>query len=159
MDLSPSKQCGGNYFFLKMSKLSTLTFKMDTNYLNHHQSPIPTLWHLDLVLRLMEYMVDVINIAWKQGFLRYSLIGHQVFFFTLSCEVWVLVTIRHVLAFLVWALLWLWTCRRSNIVRKSHFGPYTKTKNVTSEKLTNESNHHLSPLHMIIWLYIRLYCC
>ena len=36
---------------------------MDTNDLNYHQSPIPTLWHNDLVLRIKVYMVDVINIA------------------------------------------------------------------------------------------------
>ena len=78
---------------------------MDTNDLNHHQSPIPTLWHIDLVLRIMVYMVGVIKIAWKEGFSRYSLIGHQVFFVTLSSEVRALVTIRHVLAFLVIALL------------------------------------------------------
>ena len=36
---------------------------MDTNDLNHHQSPMPTLFHIDLVLRIMVHMVDVINIA------------------------------------------------------------------------------------------------
>ena len=43
---------------------------MDTKYLNHHQSPMPKLWHFDLELRIMVYMVDVINIAWKKGFLK-----------------------------------------------------------------------------------------
>ena len=130
--LSPWKYCGENNFVIKDFKLSTFIFKMDTNDLIHYWSPIPTYWHIDLALRIMVYMVDVINIVWKEGFLRYSLIGHQVFFSTLSSEVRALVTIRHVLAFLVWALLWLWTCRRSNIVGKSHFGPYTKTKLLTS---------------------------
>ena len=36
---------------------------MDTNDLNYHPSPIPTLWHNDLVLKIKVYMVDVINIA------------------------------------------------------------------------------------------------
>ena len=49
-------------FFFKMFKSSTFTFKMGTNDLNHHQSPILTLWHFDLALRIMVYMVDVINI-------------------------------------------------------------------------------------------------
>ena len=132
---------------------------MDTNDLNPHQSPIPTLWHIDLVPRITVYMVDVINIAWKEGFLRYSLIQHNVSFFTLFSEVQALVTIRHVLDFLVLALLWLWTCRRPNIVGKSHFGPYTKTKNVNSEKLTKESIHHMSPLYILICLNIRFYYC
>ena len=135
--LTPSKYSGENCFFFKNLKLSSFTFKMDTNDFNHHQSQIPTLWHIDLVLRIMVYMVDVINIAWKEGFLRYSLIGHKVFFFSFSSEVRALVTIRHVLAFLVLALLLLWTCRRSNIVGKSHFGPYTKTKLLTSKKNKN----------------------
>jgi hypothetical protein len=54
---------GKSIFYSKIKKLSILTFKMDTKDLNHHQSPIPTLWHIDLVIRIMVYMVDVINIA------------------------------------------------------------------------------------------------
>ena len=76
VDLSPSKYCGENRVFFKNLKWSSSTFKMDTNDLNHHQSPIPTLWHIYLVIGIMVYMVDVINIAWKEGFLRYSLTGH-----------------------------------------------------------------------------------
>ena len=63
VDLSPSKYCGENIFFFKKLKLSTFTFKVDTNDLNHHQSPIPTLFNIDLVLRIMVDMVDVIKIA------------------------------------------------------------------------------------------------